>query len=119
VRFLCDENVDQQIVDELRRTGHEVTYIAETETSIDDDWILDNANRQGATLVTSDRDFGELVFRQRRISGGVLLVRLGRFTPEKRAEIVAQAVRDHGKEMIDVFTVISPGLIRDRRRPES
>lgn len=119
MRFLCDENVDQQIVDELRRTGHEVTYIAEVEPSIDDDWILDTANRQGATLVTNDHDFGELVFRQGRISGGVLLVRLGRFTPEKRAQIVAQAVHDHGGEMFGVFTVISPGLIRYRRPPKA
>jgi hypothetical protein len=32
------------------------------------------ANRHKAWLLTADKDFGELVFRQQRISEGVLLI---------------------------------------------
>jgi len=117
MKLLCDENIDQQVVDELRRTGHDVTYVAEILPSVDDATILSDANRRGAVLVTSDNDFGEHVFRQRKISGGVLLVRLGRLTPERRAQVVAAVLRKHGAEMTGVFTVVSPGQIRYRRQP--
>ena len=119
MKLLCDENVDQHVVDDRRRAGHDVTYIAEISPSVDDETILADANHRGAILVTSDRDFGEHVFRQRKITGGVLLVRLGRLTPERRGQVVAAAVRDHGAEMVGVFTVISPGLIRYRRQPSA
>jgi predicted nuclease of predicted toxin-antitoxin system len=64
VRFLCDENVDRQVVDALRQAGHMVTYIAELSPSVDDERVLADANRESALLVTSDRDFGALVFNQ-------------------------------------------------------
>lgn len=38
--------------------------------------VLELANRARALLITADKDFGELVFRQRRISQGVVLLRL-------------------------------------------
>jgi predicted nuclease of predicted toxin-antitoxin system len=43
--------------------------------------VLELANSDGRVLVTTDKDFGELVFRLRRVAFGVLLVRLaGAFT---------------------------------------
>jgi len=117
VRFLCDENVDRQVVDALRQAGHTVTYIAELSPSVDDERVLADANRESALLVTSDRDFGALVFNQGKVSSGVLLIRLAGLTPAKRAEIIVAALRDHGAEMAGVFTVISPGMIRYRRTP--
>jgi len=63
VNFLADEGVDRQIVDRLRQDGHVVLYVAEMERGISDDVVLDLANREGALLLTADKDFGEMVFR--------------------------------------------------------
>lgn len=68
MNFLADENVDQQIVDQLRKNGHDVLYVIEMEPGISDDEVLARANRRGALLLTADKDFGELIFRQQRIS---------------------------------------------------
>ena len=43
---------------------------------IDDERVLRLADSQGALLLTSDKDFGELVFRQRLLHSGVILFRL-------------------------------------------
>lgn len=64
MKFLADESVDYQIVDRLRQDGHEIWYVAEMEPGISDDAVLDEANKKMAILLTSDKDFGELVFRQ-------------------------------------------------------
>jgi predicted nuclease of predicted toxin-antitoxin system len=84
--------------------------------SISDDTILDLSNQQGALLITADKDFGELVYRQRRVAAGVLLVRLAGLSPEARGRTTAAAVRQRGPELAGAFTVISPGRIRIRRR---
>jgi predicted nuclease of predicted toxin-antitoxin system len=63
LNFLADENLDRQIVERLRQDGYTVWYIPEMEPGISDDEVLDLANQEGALLLTSDKDFGELVFR--------------------------------------------------------
>ena len=114
--LLLDENVDQPIARRLRRDGHEILCASEMEPGVPDDVVLSLANERGAVLVTGDKHFGELVFRDGRVVYGVLLVRLAGLSPRTKAELVSMAVRHHGHEMPGAFTVVSPGLIRVRRR---
>ena len=103
-------------MEKLRRDGHTVVYIAEIDPGIADDLILSQANDSDALLLTADKDFGELVYRQRLIHGGVLLIRLAGLKSDTKATIVAQAIFDRGKEMGGAFSVISPGTLRIRRQ---
>ncbi len=89
MKFLSDESVDRQIVDRLRQDGHSVSYVIEMEPGISDDTVLNLANKEAALLLTADKDFGEMVFRQGRSNQGVILA----------------------------FTVITPKSIRIRRSP--
>ena len=115
MNLLADEGVERQIVERLRRDGHAVLYIAEMEPSIPDGVVLERANGVTALLVTTDKDFGELVFREGLLSsGGVVLIRLAGLSAERKAEIVAQAFAERGSEFAHAFTVISPGRIRIR-----
>jgi predicted nuclease of predicted toxin-antitoxin system len=115
MKFLADESVDQQIVDRLRFDGHEVWYVTEMEPGISDDIVLDRANQEMAILLTADKDFGELVFRLKRISKGVILTRLAGLSPSQKAEIISIAVNRHLPELENAFAVIVPGSIRIRR----
>lgn len=115
MNFLADESVDRQIVDRLRQDSHIVWYIAEMEPGISDDTVLDLANRETALLLTADKDFGELVYRQRRLAPGVVLIRLAGLSPMSKAEIVASTINKHATELQRAFTVITPGRIRIRR----
>jgi predicted nuclease of predicted toxin-antitoxin system len=116
LKLVADEGVDRQIVDLLRREGFEVTYIAELDAGISDELVLELAVKAGALLVTGDKDFGELIFRQQRSSEGVLLVRLAGMPPERKADLVVSALRERGAEMLGSFSVISPTSLRIRRR---
>jgi len=115
MNFVADESVDSSIVLRLRGQGHRVWYVAEMDPGLFDDAVLDLANREEALLLPSDKDFGELVFRQRRFTGGIVLVRLAGLSSERKAETVAAAVDQHASELAQGFTVISPGLCRTRR----
>ena len=116
MNFLCDEGVERPIVDHLRQQGHHVVYIAELEPGIDDSSVLAMANDLGAPVVTNDKDFGELVFRQQLSSTGVVLLRLAGLSNDAKADAVTAALRDHSAELAGAFAVITPGRVRIRRR---
>ena len=67
-----------------------------------------------ALLLTADKDFRELLFRQGRITAGVVLIRLAGLSAETKAVIVSSVIRDHDTERPQAFTVISPGMVRIR-----
>lgn len=64
------------VIERLRQDGHDVLAVVEMEPSISDEQVLERANQMSALLLTSDKDFGELVFRLRRLAAGVILLRL-------------------------------------------
>jgi predicted nuclease of predicted toxin-antitoxin system len=114
MNLFADESVERQIVDALRLDGHNVSSVAEMSPSISDDEVLHNANSLGAVLLTADKDFGELVFRLRRVHNGVILLRLpGLPTPEKVA-LVVQLCRGRAAELVGSFSVVTAGSIRIR-----
>ena len=115
MNFLADESVDLPIVERLRQEGHQVTYVTEVGPGVPDDEVLSLANQEAALLLTADKDFGEIVFRQRLHTHGVVLVRLPGLLPARKAEIVALAVMEHLAELPRSFAVIMPGIFRIRR----
>jgi predicted nuclease of predicted toxin-antitoxin system len=115
MNFVADESVDRQIVERLRDDGHSVWYVAEMAPSISDDEVLQIANNGSAPLITSDKDFGELVFRQHLVSYGVILIRLSGLSTELKANIVSSTTSNHENEILGNFTVISPSRIRIRK----
>jgi predicted nuclease of predicted toxin-antitoxin system len=117
MRLLADEGVDRPIVERLRRDGHEVRYVAEESPGMRDPEILQDANDGGSVLMTADRDFGELVFRQGRLHAGVILLRLAGLSAATKAELVAKAIRDHEDRLRASFCVITHGAVRIRRSP--
>ncbi len=115
LNLLADENVDRQIVALLRKEGHDVLYVAELAPGVSDDSVLRQANERHAMLLTADKDFGELVYRQRKLTEGVVLFRLAGLPSEKKAKLIAAAIKTHADELSQAFTVISPGMVRIRR----
>ena len=115
MNFVADESVDQQIVERLRKDGHEVWYIIETRRGASDADVLALAKQRAAILLTADKDFGEMVFRQRQVTEGVIFIRLPGQSQKRKAEIVVSAVKKHAEELFRAFSVIIPAGIRIRK----
>ncbi|MCP4428052.1 MAG: hypothetical protein GY803_26500 [Chloroflexi bacterium] len=114
MNFVADEGIDAPIVSRLREEGHQVWYVAEMSPGVSDVEILALANRENCVLLTFDKDFGDLVFRQRRISPGVVLIRLHGFSPKQKADMVSAIIQRHATELPRTFTVITPHKVRIR-----
>jgi predicted nuclease of predicted toxin-antitoxin system len=117
MKLLADENIARQIVERLRADGHDVAFVLETNRGNDDEDVLDVAQREGAILLTDDKDFGDLVMFQRRPSAGVILFRLEGMAPLERAELVSTLIREHAAEIGGAFTVVKRDNVRIRRLP--
>jgi predicted nuclease of predicted toxin-antitoxin system len=114
MRFLADENVSRLVIERLRNGGHDVVSIAETRPGAPDDEILDTAEAQGLILITEDRDFGEMIIRQRPGARGLILLELDRLSSAMEAAAVAEAVSTHADRIVGNLLVIEPGRIRLR-----
>lgn len=115
VAFLTDENVDAPIVVRLRADGHDVVSVSDLAPGIDDDAVIEVANSQQRILITSDHDFGELVFRLRRTTYGIILLRLHGLPFDRKTGLVSMAIAAHATELAGSFTVIARDSIRIRK----
>ena len=114
MKILLDESVDAPVAEKLRRDGHQVICVWELAPGLSDEEVLALARENEARLVTADKDFGELVFRMQKVQAGVILIRLAGLSPEKKADIVAGAIKTHGEKTKGAYMVITPALIRIR-----
>ena len=116
MKFVADENIDLPIIARLRDDGHDVYAVIETSAGISDEEVLKQANRQGVVLLTCDKDFGELVYRDKRYTCGIVLLRLAGLSKNEKVEIVANVINKHASELEKAFTVISHHNLRIRPR---
>jgi len=111
VRLVADESVEGPTVSALRAAGHTVLFIAETSPGIEDAEVLEIARQEQALLLTADKDFGELVFRNREPHCGVLLIRSPEDDPDENAANTVAAVHQHGFALVDRFSVLAGALL--------
>ncbi len=64
-KFLANENVPGDVVQAARQAGHDMGWISEQSAGADDNTVLALALSEGRVLVTFDKDFGEMAFRDR------------------------------------------------------
>ena len=114
MRFLADENVSRLVTERLQASGFDVTSISETRSGASDKDVLEAAGAGGRILITEDRDFGELVIRQRLGVRGMILLELDRLSSAAEADAVAEVVSVHADKLLGNLVVIEPGRIRIR-----
>jgi predicted nuclease of predicted toxin-antitoxin system len=117
MRFLADENVSRLVIERLRNDGHDLISIAETRPGARDEDVLNAANADGRVLISEDRDFGEMVIRQRLSIPGIVLLELDRLSNATEAAAVAEVVSTHADRFFGNLVVIEPGRIRVRPLP--
>ena len=116
MRFLLDESADLRLASYLEEKGHDVTgFVRDHPASLPDTDVLAIAYQEKRTLVTQDRDFGELVFVEHRPHAGVILLRLGPYASLETTITRLDDVFSRHVHELDQFIVVTPNLIRVRR----
>jgi predicted nuclease of predicted toxin-antitoxin system len=114
LRLLADENVHAMVVGRLRAAGLAVDWIAELSPGVSDELILLRADIGEMTLITYDRDFGDLIFnRGHPRPHAIIYSRLGRAEPRYIADRIERLV----KRGVPAGHFVTIGRDKNRSKP--
>jgi len=92
-----------------------VWYVADMNPGLPDTQVLSLCRRHEAILITSDKDFGEMVFRRGEAHHGIVLLRMAGASPDTKARALTSFVAAHGARIPGAFSVVEPGRWRIRK----
>lgn len=109
MKFLLDESAEYRIAHALRVRGHDVTAIAhDYPRALPDIEVLAIAVAEQRILITNDRDFGELIVRQKLPHTGVIYSRLELAAPVEEKIAVLQRLLSSHQHHLNQFLVVTP-----------
>lgn len=114
MRWLIDECADAELALTLRQAGHDIVYIAEVAPRAKDAEILSRAENEKRLLLTEDKDFGDLVFRQAKPVPGVVLVRIDPSRRSRKPARLLAAIDRFGDSLFGRYTVVEDARLRSR-----
>jgi predicted nuclease of predicted toxin-antitoxin system len=114
VRWLLDECVDAALVTQLRELGHDVAYMSDVAPRATDAEVMRHAHNEHRLLLTEDKDFGDLVFRQARPVPGIVLLRIDSSRRSIKGARLQAAIDRFGESLFDRYTVIEDARFRSR-----
>ena len=112
MKFLADECCDASLVASLRGDGHDVLYQLEENAGAEDKDVLERAYKEERILLSEDKDFGELVFRLRKRTVGIVLLRIDVKERGLKWPRLKKLIDEHGAQLAGHFVVVD----RDKSR---
>jgi predicted nuclease of predicted toxin-antitoxin system len=118
MRLLADENISPDLVTRLRAAGHDVTSVREAARGIPDPGVLEIAASEDRVLLTEDKDFGELVFREQLPAAGIVLLRFHTGTYAESLELFEAFWPEIQRQAVGHFIVATNEALRVRPLPD-
>jgi predicted nuclease of predicted toxin-antitoxin system len=100
----------------LKENGYDVLSIGMDNPSIMDSEIMSIAINEERTILTFDRDYGELIFRHNyKTEKGVIYLRLDEYEPHQPGLIIEGILMNTEIDLTRALTVIDKNGIRQRK----
>lgn len=112
MRFIVDECTGPKVAQWLREQGHDVLSVHDDARSSSDTDVLNIACADQRILITNDKDFGELIFRERSKHFGIVLLRLQDERSHAKIDALSRLLQDHADDLANHFVVVTEKLIR-------
>jgi len=112
MRFLVDENSGPILVKWLRDNGHDVFSIYEQARGLDDIAVIEKAFIENRILITNDKDFGGIIFREHRPHKGVILLRLEDERGKNKVAAIERVLHNYSNRIENHFLVVTETKIR-------
>ncbi len=115
MRFLVDECTGSKVAEWLRDESHEVFSVFNQARGMTDDEVLTKAFTENWILITNDKDFGEMVFRERRKHHGVVFMRLDDERAANKIEVLRRLLEGYAEKLPEEFVVVTETKVRFAR----
>jgi len=118
IALLANENFPAPAIRKLRAAGVDVVAVSEAMPAVSDKEVMEYVRREQRWIVTFDRDYGDLVFREGLLPPpAILFFRQEPYPPERPADLVL-AMLSEPQQAEGCMVVISENNIRRKRFPE-
>lgn len=111
-KFVIDVGVGRTIEEWLITNNFFVFSITSINPAMEDIHILDLANKKDAIIITMDKDFGELVFKNLLSHKGVLLLRLEDAISAEKLAVIETIIPQQILKIKNNFCVYQNGKFR-------
>lgn len=112
MRFLVDECSGPKVAEWLRNKGHDVISIFDDFKGLSDEDVLTKAVATKSILVTNDKDFGEMIFRERREHRGVIFLRLSDERSKRKVEVLLHLLDNYLDRLENQFVTVTESKVR-------
>lgn len=112
MRFLVDECTGPGVARWLKENGHDVFSVYDQARGEEDRSLIDIANREERVLITNDKDFGELVYRERAVHAGAILLRLENERRANKIDVLQRVLENYETRLARRFVVATEERIR-------
>ena len=117
MKFLLDVNASGALARWLVDRGHEVSLVEKVDPRMGDDKVLEWAVREKSIIVTTDRDFEEMIWQEKKQHAGVL--RLENLPRTERLSLLEYVLSHHSDDLASGAIIIASSRKVRIRRPTS
>lgn len=114
LKFVVNVGVGRSIEEWLKSQDFEVVAIGSVNPEMADFEIMQLANLEDGVIITMDKDFGELVFKENNLHKGILLLRLEDAMSEEKLAAIQNIIPEHLENLKNNFSVYQNGKLRTR-----
>jgi predicted nuclease of predicted toxin-antitoxin system len=116
MKLLANENFPLKSILYLSSNGFDITAIGADNPSIKDNIVMGIAINEERTILTFDRDYGELIFKHNyRPKKGVIYLRLDEYKADEPGKIIEDLINKNEYDFDNALTVLDRNGIRQRK----
>jgi predicted nuclease of predicted toxin-antitoxin system len=113
MKYIVDECTGPRVANWLLSLGFDVFSVPMQGRGMADLQILEKANLENRIIITNDKDFGELIFKDNHQHKGVIFMRIEDETSQNKILVLSNLFTNH-LQLIDneAFIVVTDNSIR-------
>ena len=104
--------ISNELAMQLRAQNHEVFSVYDEARGTDDETIIQKAFAEDWILITNDKDFGEMIFRERRTHHGIIFLRLADERAANKIQVLEQLLENYAEKLPEQFVTVTETKVR-------
>jgi predicted nuclease of predicted toxin-antitoxin system len=112
MRFLVDECVGTSVAEYLKSNDHIVFSVFDESRGAEDADLLQKCYLENYILITSDKDFGEMIFKNQKKHKGIILIRCQPNNFKQKIVVLTKLLANYADKLENNFVVVTNENVR-------
>ncbi len=113
MKFIVDECIGPSLANWLKQNNYDAISVYDSLQSSNDKVVLEHAVKEQRILITCDKDFGEMIFRNKMKHAGIILLRLMNDQPQNLINEIQKVLNEYSEQdLSNNFVVVTEKTVR-------